>query len=383
MDKETLLALYGTEDVEAIGKSKQSDKQTRVYSAVLPSRVSMNPDECKKLCAKIGKEYLPGYESRVLSYQTTNETPDRYGDVVRAAGARLESYLKNPVVMFSHQHDNYPVGCSLRISIDKKAKNIPAQALFLDDRVDTSGRADLVYKFASSGFMPACSIGFMPIKCNRPTSQEERSRVGLGDYGVEYTEWDYLEFSPCSIPANPDALQNALKSCDLKSANFEQKDIDALVLAEWFEVNLLDHFVETIRGKVGRTFVIPTIKTEPETPAAPAVEPLTEVNPDTASEDDPLTIGTTNDNKVTIQSLIVNAPIAFDMTPILEAVKAITEPLTKFIEQTELRTNAIIDRLDQMSVKQTPPANPGDGAKQISDIYERVMSEGINIRVKP
>lgn len=381
MDNESRKLLFGTDDIAMIIANKQTVKQTRVYSANPPSRVSMNADKCKELCEKIDKEYLPGYEGRVLSYKTTNETPDRYGDIVRASGAQLDSYLKNPVVMFSHQHDNFPVGCSLKISIDKKEKCIPAQALFLDDRVDTSGRSDLVYKFASSGFMPACSIGFMPIKCNRPASQEDRAKMGLGDYGVEYTEWEYLEFSPCSIPANPDALQNALKSCDLKSANFEQKDIDALVTAKWFEVNLLDRFVETIKGRVGRTFTIPTIKSDSETASEEKPEETTpEEKP---IIDTPTTEGTVNDNAVTIESFTVNAPITLDMTPIIEAMKAITEPLTKLIEQTELRTNAIMERFEKMSVKLTPPGNPGDSEKQIDDIYKRAFNEGITIRVKP
>jgi len=224
------------------------DKVTKVYNFGKPIAVDMADEECKALCGALGKEYLKGYEKRILSYVTTNETPDRYGDIVRALGANLENYRKNPVVMFSHQHAEMPVGCSLKIWIDDKNKNIPAQALFLDDRVDPSGRSDLVYKFAASGFMPACSIGFVPKKYNTPSSKKERESLGLGDNGVEYTAWDYLEFSPCSIPANPEAMQNAFKSIENK--NFvDKKDIDVMEKWNLFDANLLDMFVEISTGK--------------------------------------------------------------------------------------------------------------------------------------
>lgn len=374
MDKATLIATYGTDDIAVIAQRKSAEKQTRVYAGKGPTKVPMAADECRKMCEKIGKEYLPGYESRVLSYMTTNETADRYGDVVRATGARLDAYMKNPVVMFSHQHDNFPVGASLKVWVDKKEKAVPAQALFLDDRVDSSGRADLVYKFAASGFMPACSIGFMPLKVNRPATQEDRVKVGVGEYGVEFLEWDYLEFSPCAIPANPDALQNALKSCDFKSVAFEQKDIDTLALAKWMDENMLDQFVQTITGKVGRTFVVPSIVVDKEIPTDQPVVPVPATAPVAET-------ATTSDTGVVIHNITISAPVTMDMAPILEAVKAITEPLTNLITTLESRTAAITQALEKLASARPSPGVPGDDGKRVDDIYSRVFAEGVKVRI--
>jgi hypothetical protein len=224
------------------------------------SKAPMTQDECKALCDMIGKEYLDGYEQRVIHYPATaDETPDRAGDIVRVAGANFDSYYpKNPVVMFCHQHDNFPVGAALRIGVDTVNKAIPADALFLDGRVDTSGRSDLVYKFAASNFLPACSIGFLPSSggANSPVDNAERSRIGLGKTGTEYKKWDYLEFSPCGIPMNPNSVKSVVDAMT-KSIAFDKKDFDLLSQFKWMEENLVDMFSELIIGKKQGVFIFP------------------------------------------------------------------------------------------------------------------------------
>ncbi|MGB7568353.1 MAG: hypothetical protein WBM07_10855 [Chitinivibrionales bacterium] len=231
-------------------------------NAAKTSKTSMTPDECKALCDMIGKEYLDGYEQRVIHYPATaDETPDRAGDIVRVAGANFDSYYpKNPVVMFCHQHDNFPVGAALRIGVDTVSKSIPAEALFLDSRVDSSGRSDLVYKFAVSNFLPACSIGFLPAVggANSPVDNAERSRIGLGKTGTEYKKWDYLEFSPCGIPMNPNSVKSVVDAMT-KSVEFDRDDFDLLARFKWMEENLVDMFSELIIGKKQTVFTFPKI----------------------------------------------------------------------------------------------------------------------------
>jgi hypothetical protein len=213
----------------------------------------------------IGKEYLDGYEKRVLHYPATaDETPDRAGDIVRVAGANFDNYYpKNPVVMFAHQHDNFPVGAAVRIGVDKVNKTIPADALFLDNRVDSSGRSDLVYKFAASNFLPACSVGFLPHDggTNSPVDNAERNRLGLGKGGAEYKSFDYLEFSPCGIPMNPNSVKSVVTTLK-KDVTFEKADFDLLYKYKWMEVNLLDLFSDLVIGKKTKIFVLPKIEIE-------------------------------------------------------------------------------------------------------------------------
>lgn len=230
-----------------------------------PERSQVSADECRALCDLIGKEYLEGYEKRVLHYPATaDETPDRAGDIVRVAGANFDNYYpKNPVVMFAHQHDNFPVGAAIRIGVDKVKKSIPADALFLDNRVDSSGRSDLVYKFAASNFLPACSVGFLPHDggTNSPVDNAERNRLGLGKGGAEYKSFDYLEFSPCGIPMNPNSVKSVVTTLK-KDVTFEKSDFDLLYKCKWMEVNLLDLFSDLVIGKKTKVFVLPKIEIE-------------------------------------------------------------------------------------------------------------------------
>lgn len=218
----SLKELYGTESRSEIFDRKHHKKQHREYS--LPASESkVTPEECASLCKAVNLEYLPGYESRVLEYVITNESTDRYGDIVRASGVSWENYMKNPVMLFAHDYPALPVGNTIKIWHEPSDNSVRAFGLFFDDRVDPTGRSETVYRFAASGAMKGCSVGFMPVEAYRPKTAAERTTLGLGEYGVEFRKTDLLEFSPCSVPANPEALR---KSFDQKSIKFieEHKD---------------------------------------------------------------------------------------------------------------------------------------------------------------
>jgi phage head maturation protease len=262
MDLQMLLDKFGAKDEGELLAKKQADKQQKVFALKKPTPIALTAEQCQKMCEKNGLSYLPGYEHRVLQYIVTNETCDRYGDIVRAAGGNFTNYSNNAVIFYSHNYSTPPIGNSLKVWVDKQAKNVQAWGLFLDDSVDKTGLSDLVFRMAVSGFMKACSVGFQPIKANSPQSPEERQKLGLGKWGVEYTQWDMLEWSPCGIPANPTALQNTFK--DIQGAlSLEQHHIDAAAKFQLFEgVNLLDQFAEIVGRKVGKVFSLPTMGSE-------------------------------------------------------------------------------------------------------------------------
>lgn len=258
LEEQNLLKEFKVNNLDELFNKKQKEKQGRTLSVKKPSKVVLREDECKRLCGKYGIEYLSGYESRVLQYTTTNEARDRYGDIVRAKGADLASYKKNPVIMLAHNYQGFPVGASINIWINTQDRSIPAWGLFFDDRVDISGRSELTFKFGLSGGMKACSIGFIPKESYRPSSSDDAEKMGLGKYGVEYLKWEYLEWSPCGIPANPEALQNWLKNIDRKT--FNSDDVEKAVKSEFFkDMNLLDMFRETVNKNIGKNFSIPPL----------------------------------------------------------------------------------------------------------------------------
>lgn len=251
---------FGTSDPAAIvAKKKDLTTKGKAYGTSRPSPVTMTPDTCKAYCDMVGVTYLDGYEGRVLQYTITDETVDRYGDIVRAAGLDVTGYQKNPTILYIHEHRQLPVGKTIKLEFDAQAKKWVAWGLFMDDRVDTTGVAKSVFNMASNGFLPGCSIGFMPKKINYPNAQD-RVTMGLGDWGVEILESDLLEWSPVTIPANPNAIQEGINGGLIK-----RKDLQSLVDADLFSRDVFAQ-VKDIAAVV--TAPAPDVTPTPQVPAA-------------------------------------------------------------------------------------------------------------------
>lgn len=223
--KEMLVKLFGLEDIEQIFQKKESaDPKARAATTNKVSRVKLTSDECKALCKKIGLEYQDGYEERVLQYVLTDETVDRYGDIVRAKGGDLKNYMKNPVVLTFHDGGQFPVGNCLKVWHDKDTSAVMGWVLFFGDEMDRTGVAETAYRFASSGAMKYGSIGFIPKETRRP-EDKERADLSMPGYGVIYEKWELLEFSLTPIPANPNAGQREAEM--VKRGMFTKENIAA------------------------------------------------------------------------------------------------------------------------------------------------------------
>jgi len=189
--------------LKEIQTNKSTGKQRRVCGTVAaPIKVTITQDELKVLLEKAGVEYKAHDEERILRYIFSDETVDRMGDIIRQSGWQLKNYKKNAVILIGHNSRELPIGAGLNVKvIDKK---LMGDVLFANE--DTSMDAEKAFKMASAGFFKANSVGFMPIEVNNP-SDEEREKLGLGPFGVEFKKQELLEDSLVSVPANPEAVQ--------------------------------------------------------------------------------------------------------------------------------------------------------------------------------
>jgi len=250
--------LYGTTDADQIVKVKTAEPQKRAFAGGA-GKVTLTEAECRKLCRNTNDlEFLSGYENRVRQYTITDETVDRYGDIVRAKGAVLDNFKKNPVLQFAHNYEQPPVGNAIKVWHDKETNAVKAWGLFFDDRMDKSGRSDMIFRLVSANAMRACSIGFMPMEFVVPKSAEEASAMGLGKYGIDFTKWDLMEFSPCPVPANPSALQDSIRNDfqaakfakTLRDGNFTARDVSLLKEYPLFDQEVLDLFVKELGNPI-------------------------------------------------------------------------------------------------------------------------------------
>ncbi len=130
---------------------------------------------------------------------------DRSRDVVEVSGAQVENYLKNPVVLWAHEHHSPPIGKTLEL--DTSGDTIQALAKFA---LGVNPRADMVFSLYEGGFLSAASIGFIPEKWTRMLEEDdEGGKVWKG--GIHHQVWELLEWSAVPVPDNPEALAHSAK----------------------------------------------------------------------------------------------------------------------------------------------------------------------------
>lgn len=154
-------------------------------------------------------------EAGIYELMPSTESVDRDGDILLAAGARLDNFRRNPVVMYAHNYQDLPVAKALEIEA------IPGQGLRAQIQFPPKGvseRADTVHGMWAGGFLNAASVGFVPSKWEerKTDNGSEAPRQG----GRIYTNWELLEFSIVPIPSNSDALRLAAKR--LKEAQVQR-----------------------------------------------------------------------------------------------------------------------------------------------------------------
>lgn len=150
-------------------------------------------------------------QPNTIRWVLSDETPDRMGDIIRAAGWDTRNFANNPVVLWAHDYSSEPLG---RITSLEKTivRGVPALVGSVEFAVDASEVAARRFRLAKAGFLRAGSVGFLPQETLNVDDPAERSRLGLGRHGVVYVKQELLEFSLVPVPANPQATQLALKS---------------------------------------------------------------------------------------------------------------------------------------------------------------------------
>jgi hypothetical protein len=136
----------------------------------------------------------------------SDETVDRYGDVIRVAGWKLDNYNANPIVLFGHSSFS-PIGTSEMKVVGKQLRSVIHLA-----KQGTSPEIDYYRSLIEQRILRASSVGFMPTEPVVPILDKDKRITGF-----EYVGQELLELSVVSVPANPAAVAMA-KSMNLNPA---------------------------------------------------------------------------------------------------------------------------------------------------------------------
>jgi len=149
-------------------------------------------------------------EEPVLDFIASDETVDRYNEVIELGGWQLANYRKNPVVVDSHDYSSIAriLGNSTDVRI--KSGRLINRVKFATD----NPLGAMAYKMARGGFIKSESVGFIPVEW-------ERGNSGAGEPSRTYKKQELIEISLVAVPANPSATVGLA----LKSGAIEKSDL--------------------------------------------------------------------------------------------------------------------------------------------------------------
>ena len=180
---------------------------------------------------------VPG-ESPMMDLIGSDDSIDRYNEVINQDGWQLDNFRANPVIPDCHDYSSIACVLGKAVNVDVKDGKLTNRVQFCLD----NPMGALAYKMAKGGFIKSQSVGFIPI---------EWTNGGKGEPDRTYTKQELLEISLVVVPANPGAtIGLALKS----GATVKSDWTDALEYAE------------------RRLAFIKSICSEGENPEAPARE---------------------------------------------------------------------------------------------------------------
>ena len=146
---------------------------------------------------------------RTVRFKISSEVVDRDGDILIAKGCDFENFKKNPQFLSFHNYNEYPLGIPKNWGIEGKSVYcdvyFPTLEELSSNPLEASEKAKLVdftYHCYKTGMLNAVSVGFIAkdVVPNKETG------------GFIINEWELLEFSAVAVPANQDAIAQAVKS---------------------------------------------------------------------------------------------------------------------------------------------------------------------------
>ena len=144
---------------------------------------------------------------RSVQFTISKEVVDRDGDILRAGGVDFSNYMKNPVFLSFHNSREFPLGKVTKFWVEGNAVKAivyfpPIEELSSDPSLasEKAKLVDFTYHCYKTGMLNAVSVGFIPIEWKETKD------------GYDILRWELLEFSAVAVPANQDAIAEAVKS---------------------------------------------------------------------------------------------------------------------------------------------------------------------------
>jgi HK97 family phage prohead protease len=164
-----------------------------------------------------------GPSTPVLEFVASDETLDRYNEIISASGWNLANYQRNPVFQNNHQTGDIIHTLGKAVLTEVRSGQLLQRVQFA---TDVNPMARIAYGLYRGKFLNAVSVGFVPTRWENGTDKTP--------YRRKFLEQELLEVSAVGIPANPNAL-----ALGLKSGAVEKSDLGETI--DLFRLTLESH----------------------------------------------------------------------------------------------------------------------------------------------
>ena len=173
---------------DAMPKSvKWWTEPTLIHEAARKGTLQHDDVICK---AAVGAEPIPN--TRRVKFVLSTGDVDRDQDLVSPDGWEIDNYKKNPVVMWSHDYSQLPLGKTVDLGFENG--RLVGTVDFATKEMNPL--AESVYQMVLAKILNGGSVGFKP----KDYKYDEARK------GINFHKQELLEFSIVAIPSNPNAL---------------------------------------------------------------------------------------------------------------------------------------------------------------------------------
>lgn len=156
----------------------------------------------------------------------SKEIIDSDGDVIKISGVKLDRFLSNPIMLWSHKRGEPALGLWKDVAIEHDMSGIPCIKMTpVFTKSKNHNLARIVNDLVEEKIIKSASISFMPNWDKVDVVEKD------GDVYRVFNETELKEVSIVNIGANPEALAKAyddgkITQKDLEIFNEEVKEVD-------------------------------------------------------------------------------------------------------------------------------------------------------------
>jgi HK97 family phage prohead protease len=159
---------------------------------------------------------------RIIEGIASTPVADRMDDIVEPKGVKFAL----PMPLLWQHRSSEPVGHVEVANVTDKGITFRARIAKIAEPGELQNLTNKAYQAVKSGLVRAVSIGFRPLKSEDIKRDDKKGFWG----GTRFKEWEWLELSLVTIPANQDASIQVVRSIDAElltaSGHDEQQDKD-------------------------------------------------------------------------------------------------------------------------------------------------------------